>query len=54
VKTASVLTAPEYNSFNSFDKPNVVKPIDFKGYKKTTDGTFLVTMPSKSVVVLEL
>jgi alpha-N-arabinofuranosidase len=54
VKTASVLTAPEYNSFNSFDKPNVVKPIDFKGYKKTTDGTLLVTMPSKSVVVLEL
>jgi alpha-L-arabinofuranosidase len=54
VKSASVLTAPEYNSFNSFDKPDVVKPIDFKGFKKIGTSTLQVVMPSKSVVVIEL
>jgi alpha-N-arabinofuranosidase len=54
VKSASVLTAPEYNSFNSFDKPEVVKPTDFKNYKKTNASSIQVTVPSKAVVVLEL
>lgn len=54
VKSASVLTAPEYNSFNSFDKPDVVKPIDFKNFKKINASSLQVTVPSKAVVVIEM
>jgi len=54
VKSASVLTAPEYNSFNSFDKPDAVKPVDFKNYKKISDNSLQVTLPSKSIVMLEM
>jgi alpha-N-arabinofuranosidase len=54
VNSASVLTAPEYNSYNSFDKPEVVKPIDFKNYKKINASTLQVTIPSKAVLVLEM
>ena len=54
VKSASVLTAPEYNSFNSFDKPEVVKPIDFKNFKKINASSLQVTVPSKAVVVIEM
>lgn len=51
--TGDLLTANEMNSFNSFEKPETVKPsaftaFDYKG------GVLTVTMPSKSVVVLEL
>jgi alpha-N-arabinofuranosidase len=48
-----VLTAPEMNSFNGFDKPETVKPAAFSGFL-LKDGLLTVTMPSKSVVVLEL
>ena len=41
------------NSFNSFEKPDVVKPADFNGFT-LKDGILTVNMPSKSVVVLEL
>lgn len=51
--TGEVLTAEEMNSFNSFDKPLVVKPVAFNGFT-TKDGILTITMPSKSVVVLEL
>jgi alpha-N-arabinofuranosidase len=54
VGSASVLTAPEYNSFNSFDRPDIVKPVDFKNFKKINASTLQVTLPSKSVVVIEL
>jgi alpha-L-arabinofuranosidase len=54
VKSASVLTSPEYNSFNSFDKPAVVKPVDFKNFRKTNASSLQVTVPSKSILVLEL
>jgi len=54
VASASVLTAPEYNSFNEFDKPNTVVTKDFKGFRKTGSSTLQVNLPSKSVVVLEL
>jgi alpha-N-arabinofuranosidase len=54
VKSASVLTAPEYNSFNSFDKPEVVKPIDFKNFKKINASSLQVMVPSKAVVVIEM
>jgi alpha-N-arabinofuranosidase len=41
------------NAFNTFEKPEVVKPVQFKGFKMK-DGILAVTMPAKSVVVLEL
>lgn len=51
--TGEVLTAGQMNAFNSFEKPEVVKPALFKGFKMK-DGILTVTMPAKSVVVLEL
>ena len=54
VRSASVLTAPEYNSFNAFDQPEVVKPVDFVNFKKISASLLQVVVPSKSVVVLEI
>ncbi|MFH0760136.1 MAG: alpha-L-arabinofuranosidase C-terminal domain-containing protein [Bacteroidota bacterium] len=54
VTSASVLTAPEYNSFNAFDKPDTVVTKDFKNFKKTGNSTLQVNLPSKSLVMLEL
>jgi alpha-L-arabinofuranosidase len=51
--TGEVLTAPEMTSFNSFEKPETVKPSSFNGFKMN-GGILTVTMPSKSVVVIEL
>jgi alpha-N-arabinofuranosidase len=51
--TGEVLTAGEMAAYNSFEKPETVKPASFNGFKMT-DGILTVTMPSKSVVVLEL
>lgn len=51
--TGEILTAGEMNSFNSFENSDVVKPAKFTGYTYK-DGLLTVTMPSKSVVVLEL
>jgi len=51
--TGRVLTAPEITSHNTFDRPETVKPADFKDFRATADG-FSVTMPPRSVVVLAL
>lgn len=51
--TGEVLTSGQMNAFNTFEKPEVVKPASFKGFKMK-DGVLTVTMPAKSVVVLEL
>jgi alpha-N-arabinofuranosidase len=51
--TGEVLTAGEMNSYNSFEKPEVVKPVVFNGFS-VKEGVVTITMPSKSVVVLEL
>jgi alpha-N-arabinofuranosidase len=51
--TGEILTATEINSYNSFEKPDVVKPVPFSGYT-LKDGILTVNMPSKSVIVLEL
>jgi alpha-L-arabinofuranosidase len=51
--TGEVLTAGEMAAFNSFEKPEAVKPVSFSGFKMK-DGNLTVTMPPKSVVVLEL
>jgi alpha-L-arabinofuranosidase len=51
--TGEILTATEINSYNSFEKPDNVKPVPFSGFT-LKDGILTVNMPSKSVVVLEL
>lgn len=51
--TGEVLTADRMNAFNTFEKPEIVKPESFRGYKMK-DGVLTITMPAKSVVVLEL
>ena len=51
--TGEVLTGSAMNSFNSFENPEVVKPAVFNGYSMK-DGILSITMPSKSVVVLEI
>ena len=51
--TGEILTAGEMTAFNNFEKPEAVKPAPFKAYK-LKDGILTVSMPPKSVVVLEL
>jgi len=51
--TGRVLTAPAVNSINTFASPHVVEPKPFNDAKLSGD-TLTVTLPSKSVVVLEL
>lgn len=51
--TGEVLTSDEMTDFNSFENPVKVKPAVFNGFK-LSDGILTVTMPSKSVVVLEI
>jgi alpha-N-arabinofuranosidase len=48
-----VLTAPAMNAMNTFDRPDNVKPAEFKG-AKIEDGTLTLSLPPKSVVVIEL
>ncbi len=48
-----VLTAPEMNAHNTFDHPDDVKPAEFDAFQVTDNG-FVTTLPSKSVVVLEV
>jgi alpha-N-arabinofuranosidase len=51
--TGRVLTAPAITSYNSFEKPDVVRPVAFSG-AQVTGGRISVTLPPRSVVVLEL
>jgi alpha-L-arabinofuranosidase len=51
--TGEVLTAGEMGAYNSFEKSETVKPAPFTGFKMS-NGILTVTIPSKSVVVLEL
>jgi alpha-N-arabinofuranosidase len=48
-----MLTGAEMDSRNTFEQPDVIKPVAFDGAK--LDGEMLnVNLPSKSVVVLEI
>src|SRR5512133_822561 len=51
--TGEVLTAPEMNSFNTFEDPDVVKPVSFKDFSYK-NGILTINMPSKSIVVIEM
>jgi alpha-N-arabinofuranosidase len=48
-----VLTAPEMTAHNTFERTEAVRPVEFNAFKMTSTG-FNTTLPSKSVVVLEL
>jgi alpha-L-arabinofuranosidase len=54
VTSGVILTAPQFNSFNTFDVPETVKPEGFKAYKVITPNVLEVTLPSKSIVTLAL
>jgi alpha-N-arabinofuranosidase len=49
----TILTAPAMNTINSFDKPNALVPQPFTG-AQVSGGTLTITLPPKSVVVLDL
>ncbi len=51
--TGRVLTAEAMNTHNTFEKPNTIQPTTLKG-AEVKDGKVLVTLPAKSVVVLEV
>ena len=48
-----MLTAPAMNAINTFERPDAVKPAPFDAFK-TQGGVTTLTLPPKSVVVLEL
>jgi alpha-N-arabinofuranosidase len=54
-KTASgrILTAPTFNSVNTFAHPDVVVPAAFNDLSVNGD-TLSITLPAKSIVVVEL
>ncbi len=51
--TGQVLTAPAINSYNAFGAPEAVHPTTLEG-AKLVDGKLAVTLPPKSIVMLEL
>ncbi|MHC4685071.1 MAG: alpha-L-arabinofuranosidase C-terminal domain-containing protein [Planctomycetota bacterium] len=51
--TGRALTADTMTAHNTFDNAEAVKPATFYDYK-LRDDTLKVTLPSKSVVVLEI
>jgi alpha-N-arabinofuranosidase len=51
--TGRVLTAQSMNAVNTFERPEAVKPTAFTNFK-TEGGAITLSLPSKSVVVLEL
>jgi len=48
-----VLTGPAINSINTFEHPDLVKPVAFAG-AKLEGGALKAVLPPKSVVVLDL
>ena len=48
-----ILTAPEIQSHNTFEHPDVVKPVPFDDFQ-LKEGKLQVRMPAKSIIVLEI
>jgi alpha-N-arabinofuranosidase len=51
--TGQILTSSHFTDINTFSHPDKVKPVPFTGAKKQ-GGDLVITLPPKSVVVLEL
>ncbi len=54
VSGATLLTAPEFNSVNTFDKPAIVSPVAFKGARIVSANTLEITLPARSVVTFSV
>ena len=48
-----ILTSASINDHNTFEKPDAVKPVAFKG-AKVEKGQLKINIPAKSIVVLEV
>jgi len=48
-----ILTGPSMDAYNSFERPEVVKPQPFTG-ARVANGQLTVTLPPHAVIVLEL
>jgi len=51
--SARILTAPELNTHNTFDRPEEIKPATFKEVK-IKKNILSLDMPAKSIIVLEV
>ena len=51
--TGEILTAETIQAHNDFDRPDEVKPVEFKDFK-VKDGKIVVKMPAKSIVGLSI
>lgn len=51
--TGTILTAPEINTVNTFEKPETIKSVEFKG-AKLSGNTLSIKIPAKSVILIEL
>jgi alpha-N-arabinofuranosidase len=51
--SGQVITAPAMNAYNTFDRPDSVRPASFGG-ARINAGVLTVALPAKSVVVLRL
>ena len=54
VNSATILTAPAFNSVNTFEKPETIVPAAFKNIQKLAANKLELNIPGKSVLVLEL
>ena len=54
INSGTILTAVAVNTVNTFEKPETIVPVAFKNAKKISDNKLEVSIPGKSVVVLEL
>lgn len=53
IHVCQVLTADRINAYNSFKDPDEVKPQKFDAFN-LKDDLFTITLPAKSVVVVEV
>jgi len=53
ILNATILTAPAFNSYNTWDNPNVVSPQPFTAYT-LADGKITLTMPPFSIVSFQM
>lgn len=51
--SGKILTGPQMDSRNTFDKPNAIHPVAFDG-ARIENGKLTVNLPPKSVVVIEV
>ena len=53
IKKATILTSKDMKDHNTFEKPNVVVPTDFKD-AQIKNGKLIVTLPKMSIVTIQI